>query len=236
MRNLCVFFACTAGLMGSSALAQESVPGPVPGPFACSIGDVGLMLYPNDDATEFSGTYEVGGEYAQDDGSEPEKVTLTQRHSNWRYVYSSTEMTMIVAGDSATIYGDFGESDCFASRSIAVEEGWQLGTTFSDPSGGDGWRSVSGSGERWRETEASGTVFTWGGNVRAGPGQDFTRVGGVPLGVEVELLAETDRRWLEGYPWYKVRLPGGKSGYIAGGLLCSREGREGTFNSRNCEG
>ncbi|WP_284125996.1 SH3 domain-containing protein [Parerythrobacter aestuarii] len=228
--------------MASPALAE------IPGPFVCSIGDVEAQLYANDDATQYSGEMVLGGDYGQGEDGEPEVLTLNQVYPGWRYVYANDEMTMVIGGDEAMLYGDFGESRCFASRSVPVGPGWQYGAVgeAGDPGLGDyapddtavveGVQVITRGEETWTESPMAGTAITWGGNVRAGPGTQFGRVAGVPLGFTVTLLARTDRRWLESDPWYKVRLPNGREGYIPGGLLCTRDGREGFFNQRNCEG
>ncbi|UIP07955.1 SH3 domain-containing protein [Erythrobacter sp. SDW2] len=199
--------------------------GDIPGPFACSLGDSQVVLYANEDASEYAGELAPAGDYAAMDSGEPRLLTLRQKYNGWRTVYENAEMTMVINADAAQLYGAFGTSECFASRSVAVGESWR-----------GGGQLVSGEGQRWTEWAAPGGAITWGGNVRSGPGQEFKRVAGVPLGVNVETIAVTDRTWLDEYPWYKVRLPDGTEGYIAGGLLCSREGRSGMYNERDCTG
>lgn len=216
-------------LGGSPALAlsevEDPVPGEVPGPFVCDIGDSQVVLSANDDATRYAGELTPATEYEGVDTGEPPVVTLVQKYAGWRTVYQNSRTTMVIEADSAKLFGAFGIIDCFASRSTSVGAGWEQ----------DGTR-VAGGGQVWLERPAPGKALTWGGNVRSGPGAEFARVTGVPLGVEVETLAMADRTWLDEYPWFKVRLPGGKTGYIAGGLLCSRDGREGMYNANDCSG
>lgn len=210
---------CSAMFAATSAFAQNDMPGP----FSCVLGDSSVVLYANDDGTRFTGEMEVSAEYG--DGSAGSELSFTQKYSGWRTVYEAEGMIMVITGDAAQIYGDFGTADCFASRSV--------------PAGEDAaarWAPVRGGGQTWMETEASGQVLTWGGTVRAGPGTEFARVTGLPMGRAVTLLAKADRVWLEEFPWYKVLLADGREGYIAGGLLCSPEGRDGFYNARNCEG
>lgn len=220
-KTVCGALVAMSAATAGPVLAQ----GEVPGPFVCSLGDAEVTLQASDDATRYSGELALAGDYAGMDSGEPRTLTLKQKFQGWRTVYENADMTMVITADAARLYGAFGTSECFASRSTAVGAGWEQ----------DGTR-VTGSGQSWLERPAPGKALTWGGNVRSGPGQEFARVTGVPLGVEVETLAVADRIWLEEYPWFKVRLPGGKTGYIAGGLLCSREGREGMYNARNCTG
>lgn len=221
MRVLARVIVTMAAVGASPTMAQ----GEIPGPFSCSLGDSQVVLYANEDATAYSGELALAGDYAGMDSGEPRVLTLRQKYDGWRTVYENEDMTMVINADAAMLYGTFGMSDCFASRSVVVGDGWQ-----------GGGQEVSGEGQVWTEWLAPGGAITWGGNVRSGPGEDFKRVAGVPLGVNVETIAVTDRMWLDEYPWYKVRLPNGTEGYIAGGLLCSVEGRSGMFNERECTG
>lgn len=226
-----------SGVVAAGGLAAASPAlAEAPGPFVCSLGDSEAILSANEGATEYSGTFRLAGDYAGLERSEPETLTLSQRFSGWRYVYANEEMTMVILGDEAMLYGDFGESRCFASRSVPVGEGWQYGPPDDAPITLGAWKVVAQGETAWRELAEDGAALTWGGNVRAGPGTEFDRVAGVPLGVEVGVLARTDRTWLDEYPWFKVRLGTGRVGYIAGGLLCTRDNRTGFYNARNCEG
>ncbi|WP_114521958.1 SH3 domain-containing protein [Altererythrobacter sp. ZODW24] len=94
--------------------------------------------------------------------------------------------------------------------------------------------AVRDADNSWTETPVTGEAITWGGNIRLGPGLQFDRIGSTLQGRSVTLLTRTDRMWLD-MPWFKVRFSNGQIGYIAGGLLCSREPEiEGLFNSNNC--
>lgn len=221
MRMLIGLMVAVAAAGACPAWAQ----GDIPGPFACNLGDSQVVLYANDDASEYAGELALVGDYAGMDSGPARMVVLRQKYAGWRTVYENAEMTMVINADAALLYGGFGTSDCFASRSTPVGDGWQ-----------GGGQQVSGEGQSWTEWAAPGSAITWGGNVRSGPGTEFKRVTGVPLGAAVETLAVTDRTWLDEYPWYKVRLPNGTEGYIAGGLLCSREGRSGMYNASDCTG
>ncbi|GAA4041705.1 hypothetical protein GCM10022213_09950 [Parerythrobacter jejuensis] len=205
--------------MASPALAQ----GDLPGPFSCSIGDAEALIYANEDGSVFSGQMTLAGDYAEQDTS-PRELSFAQKYAGWRTVYENADMTLVIAGDSAKIYGAFGTSDCFASRSQAVADGWE-----------GGWISVKRNKKSWRERPETGAAITWGGMIRSGPGKDFPSVGSVMMGRNVTVIARTDQTWLREYPWFKVRFAGGGVGYIAGGLLCTRDGRDGYYNDRGCE-
>lgn len=230
MRRLYGLGMLAAAVSASPALAE------IPGPFACSVGDSEILLEANHDATAYSGTFKLAGDYAGLERSPPETTTLTQRFTGWRYIYANGEMTLVIDGDSAMLFGDFGESRCAAARSAPVGEGWQYGLPDDAKIPLGAWKVRELGDTSWRELGEDGKALTWGGNVRAGPGQEFDRVAGVPMGVEVTVLARTDRYWLEEYPWFKVRLPNGREAYIAGGLLCTRDNRTGFYNARDCEG
>ncbi|MDC0887077.1 SH3 domain-containing protein [Altererythrobacter sp.] len=198
-----------------------------PGPFSCIMGDSSVILTSNDDGSAFTGTPENSGENTGEGDSEQEDVlTLAQKYPGWRTIYEGGDRTMVMESDGAVyLHGKHGIGSCFASRSIPPLP------YLPGP-----WSRQSLGTESWMEAPTSGTVITWGGNVRAGPGTDFGRVAGVPLGVSVTLVAQADRVWLQEYAWFKVRLPDGREGYIAGGLLCSRDARQGFYNARSCEG
>ena len=75
---------------------------------------------------------------------------------------------------------------------------------------------------------------SWGGKVRSGPGTSFKRLEGLQEGEAVTLLENTGVL-MNGYPWFKVRYRGGKTGYKWGGILCARNiPVKGVF--RHCDG
>lgn len=61
---------------------------------------------------------------------------------------------------------------------------------------------------------------SWGGVVRAGPGQDYPPVGDLKEGDKVVLLAQSDMR-MDDYPWFRIRFHGLDQGFMWGGILCS---------------
>lgn len=59
---------------------------------------------------------------------------------------------------------------------------------------------------------------SYGGVLRSGPGQEFSKVASVHEGDSVEVL-EDPEVWMDGYKWFKVRTPQGV-GYHWGGIFC----------------
>ena len=59
---------------------------------------------------------------------------------------------------------------------------------------------------------------SYGGVLRSGPGQEFSKVASVREGDSVEVLEDPDV-WWDGYKWFKVRTPQGV-GYHWGGIFC----------------
>ena len=59
---------------------------------------------------------------------------------------------------------------------------------------------------------------SYGGVLRSGPGQEFSKVASVREGDSVEVL-EDPNVWWDGYKWFKVRTPQGV-GYHWGGIFC----------------
>jgi hypothetical protein len=72
---------------------------------------------------------------------------------------------------------------------------------------------------------------SWGGIVRAGPGQDEPRLASLREGEPVMLLANTGIM-RDGYPWFLIRFRGNQLGFQWGGILCRTETPiEGVFES-----
>lgn len=60
---------------------------------------------------------------------------------------------------------------------------------------------------------------SWGGIVRAGPGQEYARVATLAEGESITLLENTGV-YSNDYPWFKIRYRGGREGYQWGGIVC----------------
>jgi hypothetical protein len=66
------------------------------------------------------------------------------------------------------------------------------------------------------------TAGTWGGVVRAGPGQNHDKVASLREGEEVVLMGPGVPVLPNDYPWFKIAFGDGQSeGYMWGGILCS---------------
>jgi hypothetical protein len=61
---------------------------------------------------------------------------------------------------------------------------------------------------------------TWGGIVRSGPGQEFSRLASLAEGERITLVENTGVFWNE-YPWFKILYRGNRRGYQWGGIVCS---------------
>jgi hypothetical protein len=59
---------------------------------------------------------------------------------------------------------------------------------------------------------------SYGGILRSGPGQEFSKVASLREGDSIEIL-EDPGVWMDGYKWFKVRTPRGV-GYHWGGIFC----------------
>jgi hypothetical protein len=70
-------------------------------------------------------------------------------------------------------------------------------------------------------TEQSGEMGarSWGGHLRAGPGQEYKSLGLLAEGEPVTILERTDTLFQD-YPWFRVDTAKGE-GYHWGGVLCS---------------
>lgn len=63
---------------------------------------------------------------------------------------------------------------------------------------------------------------SWGGIVRAGPGQDYDKIASLKEGEEVTLMGPGQPVQANDYPWFKISFgDGDRTGYMWGGLLCS---------------
>jgi hypothetical protein len=62
--------------------------------------------------------------------------------------------------------------------------------------------------------------FSFGGNLRGGPGTNFADVGSTFEGQPLTLESDSGV-YLNGYSWWVVRLQNGQQAYQWGGLLCA---------------
>lgn len=62
--------------------------------------------------------------------------------------------------------------------------------------------------------------FSFGGNLRAGPGTNFADVGSTFNGQQLTLISDTGVN-LNGYNWWVVQLQNGQQAHQWGGLLCA---------------
>jgi len=77
----------------------------------------------------------------------------------------------------------------------------------------------------WKEGASGPAHFpraagSWGGVVRAGPGQEYPPAGDLKEGAKIVLLSKSAMR-MNGFPWFRIRFHGLRQGYMWGGILCS---------------
>ena len=79
-------------------------------------------------------------------------------------------------------------------------------------------------------TQAASGPFSFGGNLRAGPGTNFARVTSVAEGTPVTMIQDSGV-YFQGYSFWLIQLPNGTQGYHWGGILCAPgESFQGIFN------
>ena len=90
--------------------------------------------------------------------------------------------------------------------------------------------SASFNQTSFAETVEAGS---WGGNVRAAPNINSKKIGSLRNGDPVQLLENTGLM-MNGYPWFRINVGSGITGYQWGGILCAYDVPiKGTF--RICE-
>ncbi|MBO0903502.1 MliC family protein [Jiella sonneratiae] len=60
---------------------------------------------------------------------------------------------------------------------------------------------------------------SYGGKVRSGPGAGYRQVGSTRLNERIVLIERSTR--MDGYDWFLIRMPNGRTGYQWGGLMCA---------------
>ena len=80
----------------------------------------------------------------------------------------------------------------------------------------EGEREATQQDNNYSAVNLYGTSY--GGVLRSGPGQEFSKVASVREGDSVEIL-EDPEVWFDGYKWFKVRTSQGV-GYHWGGIFC----------------
>ncbi len=63
---------------------------------------------------------------------------------------------------------------------------------------------------------------SWGGVVRSGPGMTYRRITSLRENERIKLIENTGVM-MNGYPWFRIRYRGRKTGYQWGGIICSRD-------------
>lgn len=127
---------------------------------------------------------------------------------------------------SSRVLGSLAPGEC--GMNIEAVEG-----TWTFIRGNDRGRNVQGwVNNRFLRAKSaqgggSGTGFpiqaaSGGGVVRGGPGTNHRRLGSLRQFERVTVTGNTGVM-MNGYPWFKIRYRGGRSGYQWGGLICSMD-------------
>jgi len=64
-------------------------------------------------------------------------------------------------------------------------------------------------------------AYSWGGNLRTGPGGSYRSIAVLQEGEPLQVLAATDS-YFQGYPWFLVYSFSYGEGYQWGGIICTR--------------
>jgi len=113
-----------------------------------------------------------------------------------------------ICGDNQTI------GDCFQDQAMWTNLG--SACTGAVQTMIEGEREATQQDNNYSAVNLYGTSY--GGVLRSGPGQEFSKVASVHEGDSVEVLQDPDV-WMDGYKWFKVRTPQGV-GYHWGGIFC----------------
>lgn len=202
MRHLTKRLLTAIGAMVASAMllpAAHASPSSSTEEFQCdAIGDGAFVVYISaDDVRTAWAHYLLDGEY---DGDPHQSSTKLNLRSGEQYVGDG--LVFSIVGNDGQI----------------TDRGVDMTVPRTRVSGGtqDHGSGAVGGNETWLNQPGK----SLGGNMRNGPGTNFSKVRSVAEGTPLTLVANTGVRF-DGYDWFEVRLNGGKSGYIWGGILCS---------------
>lgn len=84
----------------------------------------------------------------------------------------------------------------------------------------EGVQTHSGGAVGGNEVTVNAQGQSLGGNLRNGPGTNFSKVASVAEGTWITILVNTGIRF-DGYDWFEVTLDNGTRGYHWGGIMCS---------------
>jgi hypothetical protein len=138
----------------------------------------------------------------------------------------SAALLMLVVGSAHAQSDDY----CSQQARQVCGDNQTIGQCFDDQRM---WNSIdadcTGAVQTMIETEREATQdsnysavslygTSYGGVLRSGPGQEFSKVASIQEGDSVEII-EDPEVWMDGYKWFKVRTPRGV-GYHWGGIFC----------------
>lgn len=156
-------------------------------------------------------------------GMSPNVFTVTARNGWSAQVKAFLRGGALVANGMGRWNDDAGGSYAGAIFSLTLTAGGEqlalrMGVAGGAPIEATFVRAGAGAG-----TAAAASNFpagSWGGIVRAGPGMDFAKVTSLNEGDPVTVLEHTGVM-MNGYPWFKIKFRGNKTGYHWGGIMCA---------------
>ena len=186
--------------------------------------DVRVMLIEGTDAAvaEF-----ITGVDSPSGGSDP--VTLRATRRGEAFTYTGGDLTLSGTGDIADLTaGDLTVHCTLETASAApveqpvqpVEDSEVIQDQPLD-NGSPAFSGDSGAGEATPDAAGGANIpaISLGGNLRAGPGTEFEDVGSLEEGAEIILQADTGVLF-NGYNWFEIILPDGRSAFQWGGVIC----------------
>ncbi|MEJ6388012.1 MliC family protein [Gymnodinialimonas ulvae] len=129
------------------------------------------------------------------------EILMRPAPSGSGFRYTGQGLDFIGRGDEATFTDGSASVSCYVS-SVDVPGGGQAGGGGYDPQVGP----FAG--------------FSFGGNLRDGPGTNFRDVGSTFEGQPLTLLTDTGL-FFNGYSWWVVVLQNGQQAYQWGGIICA---------------
>ena len=137
--------------------------------------------------------------------------------SGARYVSAQGDAEFIEHQGRAFLAFDGLQLDCTV---FAITEPGGGTTFFGGNGGGGAGDAFDNFGNPIPQNVGPFNGFSFGGNLRAGPGTNFADVGSTFNGQQLTLLNDTGV-YFNGYSWWIVQLQNGQQAHQWGGLLCS---------------
>lgn len=141
-----------------------------------------------------------------DTGAQSGSYALASSVSGSGFRYEGEGLTFVGKGDEARLIDGADEMSCGLAAGVPEEA-----QAVPDTAAG--------------LFEVPGTAL--GGNLRAGPGRQFLRLGSVREGEAITVIEDTGVVWRD-HSWFVIRLRDGETAHLWGGLICAT-GEEGAL-------